>query len=207
MENDSSSDAYILDWDLSHLIDLDNDASIVKFQGCENTIRLALTHEYGIPPFVEFEAIFDTLQKTDFPTNNVRWPIMSATMLATLTNVGSFPHKLIPVVMIDCRIGPYANRIAQISGAQNRDFTAVQLLEHSDLLDWENSIVDPSFIIPDQVMGIQKLVLRKPNKPLPPLFHLSAYPTALLVSSEARLALKEKQIKGLAFSPVENFQC
>jgi hypothetical protein len=38
------------------------------------------------------------------------------------------------------------------------------------------------------------------------LFRLSAYPTALLASSQARMALEEAGIKGVVFKEIENFQ-
>lgn len=206
MSKNESSQAYILDWDDSHLLDIDYDAFIVKFPGWENTIRLSLTREYDLPDRVEFEAIFDTLKKTDFPITNVRWAIFSKQMLEILYNLKTFPHKKIPIVMVDCEVVSDGQGSTKISGIENHHFIAVQLLEHIDLLDWEKSIVEPSFILPDQVMGIQKLVLKETTDPLPPLFRLSAYPTAIFVSAEARTALEKAGIKGVIFQEIEDFQ-
>jgi hypothetical protein len=85
--------AYILDWDNSHLLDLDYDAFLVKFSGWENTICLSLTKEYNLPERIEFDAIFDTLKHTDFPINNVRWPIFSQRAISRLSRINSFRHK------------------------------------------------------------------------------------------------------------------
>jgi hypothetical protein len=108
--------------------------------------------------------------------------------------------------MVDCQVVSDGQGSTKVSGTENDNFIAVQLLEHLDLLDWENSIVEPSFILPDQIMGVQKLVLKETTYPLPPLFRLSAYPTALLASSQARIALEEAGIKGVVFKEIENFQ-
>jgi hypothetical protein len=206
MINNNYSPAYILDWDDSHLLDIDYDAFIVKFSGWENTIRLSLTREYDLPNTIKFDAIFDTLKNTDFPITNVRWPIFSNQIWEILKELQSFPHKEIPVVMVDCQVVSDGQGSTKVSGTENDNFIAVQLLEHLDLLDWENSIVEPSFILPDQIMGVQKLVLKETTYPLPPLFRLSAYPTALLASSQARMALEQAGIKGVVFKEIENFQ-
>ena len=127
---------YILNWDSSHFVDLDADAWLVKFSGYEN-IQLALLKEYNLPEKIEFDAIFDVIQRSDFPINDVGWSIMSQKMLDILLSVGSFPHRVIPLVMVDCEV---IGRGGKRSEKEDHRFVAVQLLEHLDIFDWEKSI-------------------------------------------------------------------
>ena len=201
MRQDICNKNYILNWDSSHFVDLDSDAWLVKFPGYEN-IQLALLREYNLPERIEFDAIFDVIQRSDFPINDVGWSIMSQKMLDILLSIGSFPHRVIPLVMVDCEvIGSGGKR----SEKENHRFIAVQLLEHLDVFDWENSVYEPDPTIKDLVDSIDKLVLKQPKDGFPPIFRLSVYPYVLFVSGKARMALEQAGIKGVDFEEIENY--
>jgi hypothetical protein len=201
MKQDICNKNYILSWDLDHLIDLDNDAWLVKFPGYEN-IQLSLLREYNLPERIEFDAVFDAIQSSDYPINNVDWNIMSQKMLDILLSIGSFPHRVIPLVMVDCEvIGSGGKR----SEKEDHRFVAVQLLEHLDVFDWENSVYEHDPTIKDLVDSIDKLVLKQPKDGFPPIFRLSVYPYVLFVSGKARMALEQAGIKGVVFEEIENY--
>ena len=196
---------YVLSWDTSHLIDVDTDAWLVKFPDSEN-IRLSLFKEYDLPERIEFDAIFDVIQTSDFPINDVSWPLMSKKMLNTLLDVGNFSHKAIPVVMVDCQVISYENSVAKRSEKEDHRFVAVQLLEHLDAFDWEKSVYEAHPRLPNRVSFIKKLVLKEPSGGFPPLFRLSVRPSPLFVSGEARAALEQEGIQGVIYQDLEDFQ-
>lgn len=196
---------YSLSRDNSHLVDVDTDAWLVKFPGAEN-VHLSILREYDLPERIEFDAIFDVIQTSDFPINDVGWPIMSKKMLNTLLSVGNFPHKAIPVVMVDCEVISYESGAAKRSEKENHCFVAVQLLEHLDAFDWEKSVYEPHPRMSNRVSYIKKLVFKEPTNAFPPLFRLSARPSPLFVSGKARAALEKEGIQGVIFQDLEEFQ-
>ena len=196
---------YILSWNTSHLIDVDSDAWLVKFPGYEN-VSLALLRSYQLPERIEFDAIFDVIGLSDYPVNNVSWPIMSKRMLEVLSEIGAFPYKAIPLVMIDCEVVSIENGIAIRSGKENYEFIGLQLLEHLDAFDWERSVYEPHPRMANRASYIKKLVLKEPKEGFPPLFRLSAHPSALFITDKAREALKSKGIRGVFYTDAEEFQ-
>jgi hypothetical protein len=207
MKQDICNKNYILSWDLDHLIDLDNDAWLVKFPGYEN-IGLCLLREYNLPERIEFDAVFDAIQSSDYPINNIDWNIMSQKMLNTLLSVGDFQYKAIPIVMVDCEVVMVDDEaIGRSNRSEKEDhrFIAVQLLEHLDIFDWENSVYEPDPTITDLVDSIDKLVLKQPQDGFPPIFRLSVYPYVLFVSGKARMALEQVGIRGVVFEEIENY--
>jgi hypothetical protein len=81
----------------------------------------------------------------------------------------------------------------------DNEFVAVQLLEHQDIFDLENSVYRMHSIFPDAIDRIRKLVLKVPEEGLPPIFRLKVSPVQLYVSTEGRAALEAANIKGIRF--------
>ena len=200
------STIYQLDWDISHKSpDLLHDAKVVPFPKWEESIVLSAITPCILPSLVEFDAFFFHLMgELDYPYNNLSWPIMSKRMLNVLLSVGSFSHKVIPTVMVNCQGRITADKKIERSGEKNYDFVAVQLLEHHPFFDAENSIYTPHPRMAHRVKYIDKLAVNLPDQ-VPPLFRLAAYPMALFVSSQAKDALESAQIKGVKFIPLDEF--
>ena len=75
--------AYHLFWDVEHIKGTVYDATLVPFPRWEVT------------------------QHSDYPSNDVTWPLMSPRMLEVLCQVGDFPHRRIPVRLVNRRaLGP-----------------------------------------------------------------------------------------------------
>lgn len=193
------AEPYILNWDLSHLGDDSHDARLIKFPGWENVVRLASTKEYSLPDKIAFSANLRTLKSIDFPYNDVNWPIISKKMLDVLVAVRNFPHRAIPIVMLDDVVTFDEQGDAQHSGDENHEFVAVQLLEHAKVIDLERSVYEVDEEFPGRVDNVEKLVLKEPQEGFSPLFRLAEYPVPLLTSPSARLALEEADIQGLVF--------
>jgi hypothetical protein len=207
--NDNQIEAYNLDWDLNHLGDDEFDAQLVKFSGYENIVRLASPKRYSLPEKVFFEANFRKLESTDFPYNDVNWPIMSKRMLDVLLSVGSFPHRVIPVIMVNDTISSedrYDASGIPKPGVEDYSFVAVQLLERLDVFDWDHSIYSPDDDFPNRAFNIKKLVLKSPGNGFPPLFRISASPIGLFISSKASAALQEANIQGLELVELANIR-
>lgn len=151
-----------------------------------------------MPDRIYFEANVQTVQRLDYPENDVKWPIMSARMREALLGRGDVPHRLIPVTMLDDTI-PTKARLAPTGeprpGVALDGLAAVQLLEHLDAFDWDRSEYTRDDRLPGRVRRLRRLVLQ--HVPLPPLFRLSAAPVHLLVSAAARDMLERAGMRGL----------
>jgi hypothetical protein len=207
--------AYRLSWEFDHLefCDDENDIEIRVFPGWEQTNSLYELTPYKLPDPVIFEGDFKMLPCTDFPTNNVYWPVMSRKMYYTLLALGDFPHQVIPIAIMDDRAYPFeSHRCFLPDGQPNpevtnfNDFVAVQLLEESDYFDFERSEYEPSPKFPEWVRSVDRYVLNEPREGFPPLFRLSADAVELFISAEAREALRKAGIRGTAYYPLDGFQ-
>jgi hypothetical protein len=214
MERESRKSAYRLTWELDHMefYDGEFEVEMLECPGWEKTRKLMETSTYELPDPVIFYADFDQLTRTDFPTNNVDWPIMSRRMYETLCSVGNFLHRLIPVAMLDDSSFTFElERRFLPNGQPNpevtnfNDFVAIQLLEESDYFDFECSEYEPDEKFQRVPSYIERYVLNSPPGGFPPLFRLEANPVILFISSEAREALREAGIRGTAYYPLDEF--
>jgi hypothetical protein len=196
--------AYILLHDPSHLKGKDDDAILVPFEGKEYICGWVGTRRPAVPEPVLFEANFKVTRQSDYPYNDVNWPLMSPRMIEALRGVGDFPYRLIPVRLIDQRAR--GNKRYLPDGSLRPEvvddrFAAVQLTEHFDFVDWNRSTFKPSRIDPKIGYFIQ-LTLVEPAGGLPPLFRIPSDVSMLLVSAKARRALEEASIIGIKFLPL-----
>lgn len=193
---------YHLFWDSSHSGDELYNARLVKFPDFESAVGLMSTRELKLPDTVYFEADFKVLQKTDFPTNDSNWPLMSSRMLKILTAHQSFKYRIIPVVMLNSTISP-KERSDDLGQPKKEyadyDFSALYLLEHLDAFDWDKSEYIPHKRLPNKVSSISKLVLKTPEGGFPPIFRLSVKSSYLFVSREIKEELEKNDIKGVQF--------
>lgn len=196
-----SSIAYRLFWNMKHIKGTVYDATPMPFDGDEYVCGWVGTEYREVPRPVLFEADFKVTRHSDYPCNDFNWPIMSPRMLAVLRGLGDFPHRRIPVRLVDRRTSGAARYSPD--GSLRPDviddrFAAVQLTEHIDVVDWERSSFKPGRINPKSGYFTQ-LVLREPAGGLPPLFRLAADASMLLVSAKARRALEGAGIRGIDF--------
>jgi hypothetical protein len=194
--------AYDLFWDTSHLGRSDDDAVLVPFPRSGYVTGWLGTKPHEVPNPVLFEANFKVTRHSDYPCNDANWPLMSPRMLEVLRQVGDFPHRLIPVRLVNRRARGPARYLPDGSlrpEVIDDRFAAVQLTEHIDIVDWERSTFRRSEVNPETVAFFHKLVLVEPPGGLPPLFRLPSDASLLLVSAEARRALEAAGIRGVEF--------
>jgi hypothetical protein len=196
--------AHRLFWNTKHLGKTDEDATLVPFEGKEYICGWVGTRRPAVPEPVLFEANFKVTRQSDYPCNDVNWPLMSSRMIEVLRGVGDFPHRLIPVRFVDQRARgdkrylPDGRLRPEVVDDR---FAAVQLTEHIDVVDWDRSTFKPSRIDPKSGYFIQ-LTLVEPTGGLPPLFRIPSDMSMLLVSAKARRALEEAGIIGIEFLPL-----
>jgi hypothetical protein len=198
--------AYKLKHDAVHIEDTSReyDAYIVEWpEYREYSIKFMDPDDFEYPNHgVEFHGYESSLSDTDYPYANVSWPIMSKRMLNTLLNVKKFPHRTwdVPFVGFPDNAPELMLREGLRGGVRHdNEFVAVQLLEHLDIFDWENSVYEEGFVSVDKVSSIRKLALHIPDEGLPPIFRLKVSPVLLYVSPEGRAALEAAKIKGVYF--------
>jgi hypothetical protein len=198
--------AYELRHKLTHLADTsrDYDAYIVQWsEFLDYTTEFCRPNDFEFPSHgVEFQGYESPLSDTDYPYNDVGWPIMSKRMLNVLLSVKNFPHRTWDVPFVGFPDNTPATMLEKglRDGMRHDDeFVAVQLLELSNVFDRENSVYKNSNVLPGAVNSIRKLALHVPKEGLPPIFRLKVSPVPLYVSPEGRAALEAANIKGVRF--------
>ena len=191
-------------WDTRHLGKTDEDATLVPFEGNEYICGWVGAKRHEVPEPVLFEANFKVTRQSDYPCNDVNWPLMSPRMIEVLRGVGDFPHRLISARFVDQRAR--GNKRYLPDGSLRPEvfddrFAAVQLTEHIDVVDWERSTFKPSRIDPKSGY-FNQLTLVEPAGGLPPLFRVPSDVSMLLVSAKARRALERAGIVGIKFRPL-----
>ncbi len=186
--------------DIDHLVgDLKDDAWLPEDSEIRKYPHRGSNSLFSWPKRIEgldgavFDCDGERIQISDFPSVKEDWPIMSRKMLDILLSVGDFPHQAIPVVMSNVFDNP------PIEAFHN--FVAVQLLEHLNIFDWENSVYETVEDRPDIVEpnSIEDLVLVEPEGGFPPLFRVKQIRTRLFISSAAKQALEAADIQGIDY--------
>jgi hypothetical protein len=197
--------AYRLFWDCRHRKGAVHDVTLVPFHRSGYVIGWKGSEPCVVPTPALFEASVQVTRQNDYPCNDSVWPLMSPRMLDVLRQVGDFPHRLIPVRLVNRKTRrPGRKRSAgrlQPEVADDR-FVGVQLTEHIDVVDWERSRFEWSQVGPAAVYDFDELVLVEPPGGLPPLFRVPSDASLLLVSAQARRALESAGIQGVAFDPL-----
>jgi hypothetical protein len=198
--------AYELQPDAVHIADTSReyDAYIVEWpEYREYGTKFCRPNDFEYPSHgVEFHGYESSLSDTDYPYENVGWPIMSKRMLNTLLAVKEFPHRTWDVSFVGFPDNSPEGLLRKgLRGGVRHDneFVAIQLLEQLDIFDRENSAYKESNILPGAVNSIRKLALHIPKEGLPPIFRLKVSPVRLYVSPEGRAALEAAHIKGIRF--------
>ncbi|MFY7827952.1 MAG: imm11 family protein [Flectobacillus sp.] len=204
--------AYILKWDIYHSEDPGYDAfCVAKEKYLSLSVHLSLfanddwRHKSGFlpPKILYFQSNFDMIPQYDYPYTDLYTPIISKRMLKVLLEISSFDYSAIPVTMIDFT---YLEKPFDEEGnlksdvPVNNDYVAIYLLNHLDIIDFDNSSFEKGFL---DVLFFSNLVIKEPELGLPSVFKLKDYQVPLFVSSEAKEALERNGIKGCVFEPVE----
>jgi hypothetical protein len=207
--------AYRLTWETDYLENCDEEyeLELEEFPGSEWMPGLIETSSYDLPDPVIFWGNPEFLNDVDYPASNVNWPIMSRRMYYALLAVGDFPHRVIPIAMMDGTRFTYEPERRFLTDGQpnpeitNRDdLVAVQILEYNDYFDFDRSVYEPSPKFPQLARSVDRYVLHEPLGGFPPLFRLGASAATLFISAKAREALKRAGVRGTAYYPLDSLQ-
>ncbi|WP_171447475.1 hypothetical protein [Corallococcus carmarthensis] len=211
---------YALTADISHIEEEDVfDAVSIEFDGFESVTfhkpGIDYQRERGAPEVIEFVGNLENAARLDHLFTAPRGLLLiSRRMVRVLESVGPFRHRLIPTVI-------YSERIKQLvrdrftrqrtwypvqdPAMKNEDFVILQLLEETDCLDRERTLVKgvPFHQSGAGLLGREKarpLVLHPPPGGFPPVFavpELAFY----CFTEAARQACEQAGLKGLWWRP------
>jgi hypothetical protein len=207
--------AYRLTWETDYLENCDEEyeLELEEFPGSEWIAGFIKTEPYDLPDPVIFWGNPEFLDYVDYPTSNVNWPIMSRRMLYTLLTVGDFPHRAIPVAMMDGTKFTYETEQRFLPNGQPNpeitnfsDLVIIQLTERCDYFNFQNSNYERHPRDTNWVRSVDEYVLTEPSDGFPPLFRLTVTPSQLFISVKAREALKEAGIHGTSYYPLDSLQ-
>jgi hypothetical protein len=212
--------AYELEYELDHfedflLQDFDNaswthDLWVDEWKGYSSTLDSDIeTFEHPIP--IVYKGEVAVVRHIDFPYTNNGWLVMSQKMLKVLKSVGDFPHREIPVVIKQgltynvmkewyIKDGNLSNEGALTN------YVFVQFTDYANVFDKERSIYEHSNLVPNRISSVEEYVFRIPPNGLPPLFKIPERPNRTFISADAREALKEAGITGVAYTPLNGYQ-
>jgi hypothetical protein len=186
--------------------DLGYHAQVVPFEGFEQ-VSIAMSdpsETVHFPNPVEFQGLLSTVRQTDFPVIHEGWPVMSKRMVEVLESVGSFPHRVIPVRILDGDIGrslAEGNRRFDEQGNFKPEFytdnyVLLQLAEHLDAMDLERSVYSRYHSKANMVSGLRKPFFKDIGREYPPIFRPLHSPTDLFITKKAKQALEASGIQG-----------
>ncbi|WP_199733975.1 MULTISPECIES: hypothetical protein [unclassified Corallococcus] len=212
---------YALSTDVSHAKENADiyDAHLIEFDGFEDVTffdpDIGYQSQQGAPGVIEYYGNLEWIAGRDhLCTTSMGWLLLSRRMVRVLEGVGPFRHRLIPTVI-------YAERIKHLvySGyprrrtwypvtdpaLKNEDFVILQLLERTDCLDRERTLVKgvPFHQWDEELLGeddAEPLVLRPPPGGFPPVFFVPEL-AFYCYTEEARQACEQAGLKGLWWRP------
>ncbi len=165
MKFELNEPAYNLDADIDHFeeykLDWKSDLIFEKWEGF-------FDYEYDDgelfphPNTVIFQGDLNIIKHIDYPKTDNYWQVMSKRMYETLLSVGNFPHRTIPVAIVDWTVQPWdwfeettitrdnafaEGRPSRYKTGKNLkkeiclwNYLAIQITERLDILDRENCV-------------------------------------------------------------------
>nr|WP_240673029.1 hypothetical protein [Corallococcus coralloides] len=211
---------YALTADTSHIEEEGvHDARLIEFEGFEDVSffdpGIDYQRQQDVPRVFEFVGNLENAARLDHLfTAPMGWLLISRRMVRVLEAVGPFPHRLIPTVIYSERIEHlvskgYPRRRTWHSvtdpALKNEDFVILQLLERTDCLDRERTLVKgvPFHQCGEEFLGQEEaepLVLRPPPGGFPPVFSVPEL-VFYCYTEEARQACEQAGLKGLWWRP------
>jgi hypothetical protein len=198
--------AYKLDYDVEHYercgLDWTEDLIFENWEGFFSyEYNQTILFEHPNP--VIFQGYMPVVKHIDYLEADNNWNIMSRRMYETLLSVGDFPHRIIPVAIVDSR-EQRENWFDSTGNLRNEiclwNYLAVQMTEHLDIFDykkskyWQNDEDEP-----DRITSFSTYVFKVPENGLPPIFKMKTDSFYTFVSAKAREAMSKAKITGPRF--------
>jgi hypothetical protein len=153
-----------------------------------------------------FQGLLSAVYQTDYPvTIGETFPLLSKRIVEILESVGSFPHQVIPIRIIDGAIGQrlsdkdsHCNEDGNLKPEHYTDeYVLLHLTSHLDAMDLERSEYGRYNPKVNLVSLVDKFVFKDIGREFPPIFRLTNCPGRLFISEAAKEALEAAEMKSL----------
>ncbi|RZT95596.1 hypothetical protein EV201_0219 [Ancylomarina subtilis] len=196
---------YKLNWNFNHSGDSEKDAFHLPFKNnIEFSADMISVSEFELPQRLYFQANFKIIEYIDYPLTDLHIQIISKRMLDIFNKLKNVKHRQVPITMIDDTFfGELFDRKGELNPNVpiNNDFVAIQLMEYTDVFDYDKSEYEEDFILP--VGHIYKLILKMPKDGFPSVFKLQECSSQVFVSEQMYGRMKKENIKGIEFEEIE----
>jgi hypothetical protein len=146
-------------------------------------------------PSCQFKGKLKRLERIDYPRCQQSYPIMSARMIKTFQDLGSFKHQIFPIDIYDGE-NPKTHECLK------NCFGLLHLPETFDVIDYEKSTY---YDLPGGRKEINQIALKEPLDGYPPIFRVDNKLGSLIclcVSDEAKQELEKRHVTGIRFIPL-----
>lgn len=199
---------YELNWERSHLIDENEDCSVVVFDGLEEfRFQLGGVKKYSTSDKIILQGNFNIIpNKTDFPVVDLGLPLMSNKMLSILEEDSHLVFNKIDTVIVD---DTYLESLFDKKGQlienlpKNIDYKFFQVLNYTDVFDRNHSVFKPMRSNPEKIGIINKLVLREPRNGFPAIFRIEEKPSILFINETIKNKFEQSKIKGYSLKDID----
>ncbi|NMM50767.1 Imm43 family immunity protein [Marinigracilibium pacificum] len=196
---------YKLNWGFNHSGDSEKDAFHIPFKNnMEFSADMMSVREFELPERLYLQANFRIIENIDYPLTDLNIQIISKRILDIINELGGIKHRQVPITMID---DTFLDELFDKQGElkpnvpTNNDFVGIQLMEYTDVFDYDKSEYEEDFILP--VGHISKLILKKPKYGFPPIFKLKECSSEVFISEQTYNRMKNENIRGFDFEEIE----
>lgn len=199
---------YELNWERSHLVDENEDCSVVVFDGLEEfRFQLGGIQKYSSINRIILQGNFNIIpDKTDFPVVDLGLPLMSNKMLSILEEgYDKVFNKVDAVIVDDTYLGSLFDEKGQLieNVSKNIDYKFFQILSYADVFDRDQSLFKPMRSNPEKIGIINKLVLREPPNGFPAIFRIEEKPSMLFINESTKNKFEHYKIKGYSLKEID----
>jgi len=155
-----------------------------------------------------FGAAFVAVDVTDYPYNNLNWPLVTAPLLEALEVEGHPSITPFPVRLIDVELREADDPRWNASSAEEAvnwalaqpdlvrdDVSVLHVAPLAGVLDLSASRYHP-FADGVGIRSVDTFVFRAPAGGFPPVFRVAEFPLPLFITAQARTRLNEAGIRG-----------
>ncbi|WP_158729633.1 MULTISPECIES: imm11 family protein [unclassified Flavobacterium] len=198
---------YELNWEFDHLLDMDEDCSVIPFEGLDDfRFQISGLDVFTLKNEIILQGNFNVIPKnTDYPIVDIAVPLMSKKMVLLIEHHNQFEmNKVDTTIIDDTFLGVIFDKEGNLNSniKKNNDYQFVQVLEYIKAFDYDSSIFKPLRSNPEKIGIINKLVLKEPIHGFPSIFRIAEKPSMLFVSDFTKKSLESNGIKGCVFNEV-----
>ncbi len=199
---------YELNWELSHLVDENEDCSVVAFDGLEEfRFQLGGVQKFSTNNEIILQGNFNIIpSKTDFPVVDIGVPLMSNRMLSILEADKNLLFNQVDTIIVDdTYIGTLFDKEGRLveNISKNIDYKFFQVLNYTDAFDRNHSLFKPMRSNPEKIGIINKLVLREPKNNFPAIFRIEEKPSILFINETTKNKFEQEKIRGYTLREIE----